>query len=214
MFQRVIPALILVLLLLFGSSCMGTNSAWSTSTRADVSTMQMHPGEYVPDLPINSAPFAKVQASWKQTVDQPYVYLEHHGSYTRTGSLIPTLQRELMAQGLEASGPPFALYYDDPADTAVGDLVSRACFPISAARSPLSPLRYDMLRSVTVAYAFVSGAYPDAPRVYPGIYAFMKKMHWVDNGPIREVYLVAPQPGVSMNELICEVQIPSAPEQH
>lgn len=211
MFQRALPALLLAPLLLFGSGCMGTNPAWSTGTRSDVETVQLRTGNYWPDLPVSSPPFAQVHASWKQCIDQPYIYFEHRGSYTETGSLIPTLQRELLAQGLEASGPPFALYYNDPARTAVGDLISRACFPISAARSPLSPLRYDVLPPVTVAYAYASGAYPEVPRVYPGIYAYMQKNNWVENGPIREIYLVAPLPGVSPEDLLCEVQIPSAP---
>lgn len=211
MFQRALTALLLAPLLLLGSGCMGTNPAWSAGTRSDVDTVQLRAGNYQPDLPVSAAPFAQVHASWKQRLDQPYVYLEHRGSYTETGSLIPTLHRELLAQGLEASGPPFALYYNDPARTAAGDLISRVCLPISASRSPLSPLRYDVLPSVTVAYAFASGPYPEVPRVYPGIYAFMQKMHWVENGPIREIYLVAPQPGVNLAELLCEVQIPSAP---
>ena len=211
MFQRVLSTLLLAPFLLVGSGCIGSNPAWSTGTRSDVDTVRLRPGAYRPDLPVSSAPFDQVHASWKQRLDQPYVYLEHRGSYTETGSLIPTLHRELLAQGLEPSGPPFALYYNDPAGTSVRDLVSRVCLPISAARSPLSPLRYDVLPSVTVAYAFASGPYPEVPRVYPGIYAFMRKMGWVENGPIREVYLVAPQQGVDADELLCEVQIPSAP---
>lgn len=168
---------------------------------------------YVPDLPVNQAPFNEVHASWKQRLEQPYVFMEHTGSYTETGALIPTLHRELLAQGLEPSGPPFALYYDDPAVTAAGDLRSRACVPILAPRSPVTPLRYDVLPSTTVAYAFAAGPYPEAPRVYPGVFAFMDKMNWSLAGPIREVYLTPPNPDTPAGELVCEVQVPSAPRQ-
>ena len=166
---------------------------------------------YVPDLPINSAPFQEVHASWKQRLDQPYVYLEHVGSYTETGTLIPALHRELAAQGLEASGAPFCLFYDDPALVPAASLRSRACLPISGPRSPRSPLAYDVLPSTTVAYAYTSGPYTEAPRVYPGIYQFMAHLNWVENGPIREIYLIPPTAGTDPSELICEVQVPAAP---
>ena len=168
-------------------------------------------GTYTPDLPVNAAPFDDAQVSWKQRLDQPYVYLEHRGSYTETGTLLPALHRELAAQGLEASGAPFCLFYDDPALVPLGSLRSRACVPIAGPRSPRSPLAYDVLPSTTVAYAYGSGSYSDMPRLYPGIYKFMSKMNWVENGPIREVYLVAPTASVRPEDLVCEVQIPAAP---
>lgn len=203
------PVLPAILLLLAG--CASTAPAWSTSPRPDVESFRMRTEFYVPDLPISQAPFHEVHASWKQRLEQPYVFMEHSGSYTETGALIPTLHRELLAQGLEPSGPPFALFYDDPASTPIGELRSRACVPILAPRSPVTPLRYDVLPSTTVAYAFAAGPYPEAPRVYPGVFAFMEKMNWALAGPIREVYLTPPSADTPAAELICEVQVPSAP---
>lgn len=166
---------------------------------------------YVLDLPISGPPYDQVHASWKQRLDVPYVYMDHHGSYAGTGALIPALHRELLAQGLEPDGPPFALFYDNPAGVPVQDLRSRACIPVRGARSVLAPLRYEVLRSTTVGYAFVSGAYPDAPRAYPGIFAYLQKMGWSQSGPIREVYLVPPGSNPNPAELVCEVQIPASP---
>ncbi|HPF15274.1 MAG: GyrI-like domain-containing protein [Planctomycetes bacterium] len=166
---------------------------------------------YVPDLPIGHPPYDRIDASWKQRLDQPYVYMEHIGSYTETGTLLPALHRELAAQGLEPAGAPFCLFYEDPALVPVAQLRSRACVPIAGARSPKAPLAYDVLPSTTVAYAFVSGAYPDVPRGYAGVYQFMKRMNWVENGPIREIYLVPPTPGIDSSELVAEIQIPAAP---
>ncbi|MCP3920255.1 MAG: GyrI-like domain-containing protein [bacterium] len=166
---------------------------------------------YVPDLPVSQPPFEMVHASWKQRLDQPYVYFDHYGNYAETGALIPTLYREMVAQGLEADGPPFCLFYDDPGKVPLAELRSRACIPVSGPRSPTAPLAYEVLPSVTVAYAFVSGAYPDAPRAYPGIYAFMQRMNWVDAGPIREMYLVPPGSDPRPERLIAEIQIPARP---
>jgi len=65
-----------------------------------------------------------------------------------------------------------------------------------------------VLPSATVAYAIASGAYPEVPRCYPGLLAYVKKMHWLVAGPIRELYLVAPGSVADWSALRCEVQIP------
>ena len=166
---------------------------------------------YVPDLPVSEPPFDEVDASWKQRLDVPYVYLEHYGSYRDTGALIPSLFRELRTQGLEPDGPPFALFYDDPATVVVDELRSRACIPIRGARAVLAPLGYEVLRSTTVVYAFASGPYPDAPRAYPGVLAFLERMSWERTGPVREIYLVPPGRDPEAGALLCEIQMPAGP---
>lgn len=164
---------------------------------------------YVPDLPVSPPPYERVHASWKQRLDQPYVYISHVGSYTETGSLIPVVQREMIAQELEPAGPPFVLYYDDPGVTPVSELRARTCIPIGGKRSPRAPLQYDVLPSTTVVYALVGGPYPDVPRAYPGLYAYMHAQGWVENGPIREIYLVPPSSVEDWSELLTEVQLPA-----
>ena len=196
------------------ASYPGQNSQAGLPPGSPIQAHQVAQTIYVPDLPLSSPPFDQVQASWKQRLDQPYVFIEHVGSYTETGTLIPALHRELAAQGMEASGAPFCLFFDDPALVEAGRLVSRACVPIAGPRSPQSPLAYDILPSTTVAYAFVTGPYPDAPRAYPGIYKYMDHMNWVESGPIREIYLVPPGADKGSQELIAEIQIPASPGGH
>lgn len=166
---------------------------------------------YVPDLPITDPPYDRVHASWKQRMNTPYLFMEHRGSYTGTGSLIPVVHREMVEQGLEPDGPPFCLFYDDPAEVPTDQLRSRACIPVRGPRAVLSPLGYEVLESTTVGYAFVSGAYPDAPRAYPGIFEYLDRMNWVLGGPIREIYLVPPGADPVLEELLCEVQVPARP---
>ena len=69
-------------------------------------------------------------------------------------------------------------------------------------------LGFDVLPSTTVVYAFASGPYPEVPRAYPGLYRFMQTGGWVENGPIRETYLVSPAEVASFDELLTEIQIP------
>jgi len=170
-------------------------------------------GVYAPGVPTSHPPYKTFQASWKTRADSHYVYFEHIGSYVETAALIPSLVRELNAQGLAADGPPFALYFDDPAKTPLAQLQSRVCMPISGSRSPKAPLRYDLLPQVNVAYAAVSGPYPDAPRAYPHLFEYMDRFNWEADGPIREIYVVAPGSVRDPRDLLCEIQIPVATRQ-
>ncbi len=170
-------------------------------------------GVYAPGVPTSHPPYKTFHASWKTRADSHYVYFEHVGSYVETAALIPSLVRELNAQGLAADGPPFALYFDDPAKTPLAQLQSRVCMPISGSRSPKAPLRYDLLPQVNVAYAVVSGPYPDAPRAYPHLFEYMDRFNWEADGPIREIYVVAPGSVRDPRDLLCEIQIPVATRQ-
>ena len=166
------------------------------------------PGGFVPDLLVSHPPYEEIHTSWKQRIDQPYVYFERHGSYAETGAYIATLQREMIAQGLEATGPPFALYYDDPGEVPEDMLRSRIAIPVGGERSPREPLEYDVCESITVAYCYVTGPYHAVPRCYPGVFAFMNRMNWQVAGPIREVYIVPPASAAAESELLTEVQVP------
>jgi effector-binding domain-containing protein len=166
---------------------------------------------YVPDLPVTTAPHEQVHANYKERLEQPYVYVDVRGSYAQTGRALPGLHERMRAAGVVASGPPFGLYFDDPGRVAVGELRSRACFPIDQLPQSSNEFASDVLPRAHVVYAVVGGAYPEVPRAYPGLYAYMQRMGWVENGPIREIYLVAPGSVQSFGELLCEVQIPAAP---
>jgi effector-binding domain-containing protein len=161
-----------------------------------------------PDVALSSPPFEEVHCAYKERLDQSYVYLELCGSYTLSGRSIPEVARLMKEQGLAPSGPPFGLYYDDPGAVPLERLRSRVGFPVDAAAVAREPLRMDVLPGATVAYALASGAYPEVPRCYPGLLAYVKKMHWAVAGPIREIYLVEPGTVANWNELRCEVQVP------
>lgn len=211
--HRSLRVLLLTSLALALPACEGPSGAGGTRA-SQPSTSAWSGVRYTPDLPISHPPFDRpgsVQASWKQRVDVPYVFVEHLGSYLETGALIPVVHRELAAQGLEPDGPPFVLFYDDPATIARKDLRSRACIPIRGARAVQTPLGYDVLPSTTVGYAFVSGPYPEAPRAYPGIFEYLAHNRWERDGPIREIYLVPPGSNPDGRELLCEIQIPARP---
>lgn len=163
---------------------------------------------YEPDLPVSQPPFREVHANWKQRIDQPYVYVEYTGPYYETGKLLVSVHEAMHGLGIAPSGPPFGLYYDDPGRVPAERLRSRACVPVEGMPRQLGRLEYDVLPSRTVAYAVAGGAYPEVPRCYPGIYRYMDKMGWIEDGPVREIYLVPPTAVEDWSQLMTEVQIP------
>ncbi len=203
-----------VALVIWGSIASCMVAADDTRAQAAVAGQQGDlPASYrtfVPSLPVSHPPYSEFHASWMQRLDQPYIYLEHYGSYAETGSILPVVIREMRIQGLEPSGAPFCLFYDDPAQKPADQLLSRACVPIADQRSPVTPLRYEVLPSRTVAYAYVSGAYPEVPRSYPYILDYMKGRNFVIDGPIRETYIVPPSVAKAASDFLCEVQVPVA----
>ncbi len=165
---------------------------------------------YSSDLTISRPPYEEVHCNWKDRIDQSYVYIECTGPYKKTGTLLPEVHRLLATQGIKPAGPPFALYYDDPSNTAPSKLRSRACVPVGAWTRPAPPLNKDTLPSRTVAYAVASGPYPGVPACYPGVFGYMSKMNWAIAGPIREIYMIPPSEVSSYEDLLCEIQVPVA----
>ena len=163
---------------------------------------------YVPPVAVSHPPFDHIEASWFLTLDQPYVYVDHIGSYAETRSFIPMLVREVNAQGLTMDGPPFCLFYDDADAIQARDLRSRACIPIRGAKSPASPLSYDVLPSRTNVVSAVSGPYADVTRAYPAMHDYMQGLNFVADGPIRESYVIQPNHAATPADLICEIRIP------
>jgi effector-binding domain-containing protein len=159
---------------------------------------------------VTDPPYAVVHAAYKERLEQPYVFAELRGSYTRTGRALEGLHATLEERGLVASGPPFALYFDDPGRVPESELRSRACFPVDVAPHAITGVPADVLPRAQVVYAVVRGPYPEVPRAYPGLYGYLGRMGWVEAGPIREIYLVPPTSVADYGQLLCEVQIPAA----
>lgn len=159
------------------------------------------------DVATTVPPYASVHATYKERLESPYAFVELTGNYALVGRHLQELASALEQQGLRADGPPFALFYDDPATTPIAELKSRLCLPIEAGASVRAPLLQDMLPAATVAYARVSGPYPEVPRAYPGLLEYVSRMGWKANGPVREIYLVPPGSVRDWSQLLTEVQV-------
>ncbi|MBL8859511.1 MAG: GyrI-like domain-containing protein [Planctomycetes bacterium] len=163
------------------------------------------------DLPVAESPYTDVRTNWKERLPEEYVFVELRGSYTETARALGGIFQHLAAHDIEPTGAPFALFYDDPGHTPVSELRSRACVPVPVGTQVAGPFAVDQLPEALVVYAYIGGAYGEAPRAYPSLYAYMKKLSWAEAGPIRETYLVSPGSSRDWSDLVCEVQIPAQP---
>ena len=139
---------------------------------------------------------------------QPYVFVEHSGDYRKLGEAMRTLLTLAQESGIERSGPPFALFIDDPGHVPVESLRARACLPVKLPPEHLEGLRFEILPRAMVVYGRVAGAYTEVSRSYPALFAYLRELGWQSGGPIREVYLVNPADVIGYDQLETEVQIP------
>lgn len=154
------------------------------------------------------AAFHVSAVNWKERLAQGYVYLEGTGDYRGSGAIMRDLFALAEAAELEPTGPPFALFYDDPRHTPVDELRMRACLPIEPGTDCPRGLLNDVLPRELVVYARVRGAYPDVPRSYGALFQYAADHGWKAGGPVREVYLVDPGSAQGPDELETEVQLP------
>lgn len=148
---------------------------------------------------LSMPPFREVHTQWKERMAQPYVYFEHRGERETFSGTMRALIEYAVHSKVETAGPPFGLFADGHPP--------RACLPVL--ENPAQPgLPFAMLPSAMVAYAVVSGPYPDAPRALPGVAADMAEKGWQPRGPVREIYLVNPAEVATYAALATEIQVP------
>ncbi len=57
-------------------------------------------------------------------------YIERRGSYSSIGETMRELKDWIDSKGIEQSGYPFCLFYDNPTETPEEELRSEACIPV------------------------------------------------------------------------------------
>ncbi len=166
---------------------------------------------FEPDLRIGEFPFEGLEVNWKHRLDQPFVFVETLGDPQTFGDVLDRMLTATIAQGIEPAGAPFGMFYANPLDPPEGGLRMRACLPVGPGTLAEKPLRYEVLPSTVVVYAFVAGPYPEVPLAYDGLFEFIEGMGWRPTGPSREVYYVSPALVSDLSLLVTEVQIPAGP---
>ncbi|MEM7308928.1 MAG: GyrI-like domain-containing protein [Planctomycetota bacterium] len=194
--MRVLPGALLTLVLAACATAPGPLGAGEPRLVASPGVLAADAG-----VTLTTPPFEEVHTQWKERLPQGYVFLDHRGPRERFGDTMRALLTAAEAAGIAAQGAPFGLFW--------GEDAARACVPVNARPEPAG-LSFDVLPRAMVAYAVVSGPYPDAPRALPGLRAEMQRRGWEQRGPVRELYLVNPADVADYGALAAEIQVPWA----
>ncbi|HEY3315351.1 MAG TPA: GyrI-like domain-containing protein [Bacillota bacterium] len=112
------------------------------------------------------------------------------------GRLFPEVGRKLRSR---PAGPPMTLYYDQDFDPEHADI--EVVFPVTARGERTLP-------GATVASIVYVGPYEAISPVYAKLFAWVNENKRRIVGPPRDIYLVGPGEGKSLEEYVTEVQVP------
>jgi effector-binding domain-containing protein len=165
--------------------------------------VRLERASFTPDAPEARAS----RASWKERLEQPYLFAEQRGDYRRVSDCFERVFWEAQHLGLRLDGAPFALFFDDPRRVPLDELRARACIPVTGLPERLGTLRYDVLPRAMVVYGRVQGQSASVPLAYPMLFDYLRRLGWQQAGPVREVYLGK---ALHESEPVTEIQIPWA----
>jgi len=130
-------------------------------------------------------------------------YLELRGPYAGVGEAMKSLKAWIDAKGVEQSGYPFCLFYDNPLETPEAELRSEACIPVSGSFRPEGEVRVKELDETEVAETRHSGLPDDFHRTYGPFLEGLLNSGYELIGPSREYYMtVAEAKGPGLGFLI------------
>jgi DNA gyrase inhibitor GyrI len=115
-------------------------------------------------------------------------YVEHSGSYSGIGAPMRELKAWIDSKGIEQSGYPFCLFYDNPSETPEKDLRSEACIPVSKPFTGEGKFRAKGLEQVNVAETRHEGPGETFAMTYGPFLEGLLKEGYQLLGPAREYY--------------------------
>ncbi len=131
-----------------------------------------------------SAPETKFSASPRVIV----AFIEHRGSYSAIYDAMRELKEWIDKNGIEQSGYPFCLYYDNPTETPADELRSDACIPVSKPFQPEGKFQMKELQEVLVAETRHTGPPEQFARTYGPFLEGLLNSGYQLLGPAREYY--------------------------
>ena len=94
-----------------------------------------------------SAPEVKFTVASKQLI----AFVEKVGTYSGIGETMKELKAWIDSKGIDQSGYPFCLFYDNPTETQEAELRSEACIPVAKAFEPQGDVKLKELPEAQVA---------------------------------------------------------------
>ena len=113
------------------------------------------------------------------------------GPYGTIGTTMRELMAWLESKGVERSGDPFCMFYDNPTETPVGDLRSEACVPVSKPFKSDGRFAYKELPPVDVAETRHEGPPEQFAMTYGPFLESLINSGYALLGPAREYYASA-----------------------
>jgi len=100
-----------------------------------------------------------------------------------------TLKNWIDSKGMEQSGYPFCLYYDNPSETPVLQLRSEACIPVGKPFEPEGQFKMKQFPETQVAETRHQGPPEEFAKTYGPFLEGLLKQGYQLVGPAREYYM-------------------------
>jgi len=116
-------------------------------------------------------------------------YLERRGPYSSIGETMRSLKDWIDSKGIEQSGYPFCVFFDDPNETPESELRSEACIPVGKAFEPEGGVKVKELAEVQVAETRHEGPPEDLSKTYGFLLEGIANQGYQALGPAREYFM-------------------------
>lgn len=140
------------------------------------------------------------------------ISVEHTGSIAGVSRAFTELYSRAVAAGAPVGAPPLTIYPESPREFDPGDVTFSVCLPLAGELGEL-PEGLDVveLPAATAATAVHEGPYEGIGAVYDGLVRWCEREGYRVTPPVREVYLVGPDPDGHRSpvEFRTEVQFPA-----
>ena len=143
--------------------------------------------EWLPNTKRMASPEVKFTTAKKMVV----AYVELKGPYSGIGDSMRQLKSWIDVKGIEQSGYPFCLFYDNPTETPAESLRSEACIPVGKEFVPEGEFKVKELGEVQVAETRHEGPPEAFAMTYGPFLEGLLKSGYRIVGPAREYFMSA-----------------------
>jgi DNA gyrase inhibitor GyrI len=132
-----------------------------------------------------SSPEVKIKVAPKVMV----AFIERRGAYSGIGETMSRLKEWLDHKGIEQSGYPFCLFYDNPFETPEAELRSEACIPVAKEFVAEGDFRMKTFDQMDVAETRHTGPPEEFGKTYGPFLEGLLKSGYKILGPAREYFM-------------------------
>ena len=152
-----------------------------------------------------------IEVNVKKTEPVTVAFVAKKGSYDQIPQAFPELYAWTGQKGFIPSGPPIGVYYNNPSEVPVEELMWEIQSPISGDVAPSGPdekgLGVKKLDGAEVAFAMHKGPFDQVGPVWSGVVRWIVEQGYEIAGPGQEVYLSDPAT-TAPSDLLTEIRFP------